>query len=876
MFLANNMKAFKEVQEQCGCYLGMNTNFTAIVLYGTMEDQRKALTIVKEYLATHSEVKEERNCSPLFYNYLFNNKAKELAAVRQEAHVQLNGVKEKHVITVAGLQENVKQAMELLTKKQEAMEEAMLVFDLNPAQLNELLSKDNPFIKELREKFQLMTEFNREEKKLLVLVLVKEQREEIHTAVMNQLGQIESVVLQIAPRLVSQFIGVKGQNISSYQKKFGVKIDLQDKSGELTISGQKESMASAKKEIEEWLVHHTLCSLNADYDICMQCIVGKKGVTRTQLEKEWGVEIRVEKEGVVWVMGEPDLCSKAIENVGARVKEYERENKVLIVREDILKNAPEFRQAHLAEKMKEMSVEYQLNGRRSSLHLHGKEEAIKQAMDYFNTLLEQYQNHKEKIIDIPKSHIGSLVGKNGEHLHALQEELKVIINTNKNDEVSIWAEESKLRNIEEAILKDLKERIIVTKDITCTVKQVAYLMADHNAVRMAIEDETGAKIFIPRDLPAMGPTKVTVTGNEEQVNKTVPMVREALQGLLRQRIELTVEELKSVLSHDSIQIQRLQLESHCRIQCNNETGTVLLVGPKEGIQLIYKRFWSVLSEVVPTKYRLLVLEEVVRLGFEDRAIEKELKEEEEKEKCMIKVLADCVVLTCPEGSSVNRFMDALVERVKETNHLFFVGKEMISFIIGVKGARINQIKKLSGTNLRILRDELVLISGKTEAISKATELLENAVEEYKSTHITLTVEEELVNAVRGVRNSNILAVQRANLVYITVDRSGRISISGQKKEMVEKAHKEVLAIIEKVRENPEAIEQPVRENRPRRVVEEKKEEVNPAGLWEKLKQAPLLPSLGKKKEVNQILGLNEPTVGGSACYKSESGYTVDL
>ncbi|MBQ9790635.1 MAG: hypothetical protein IJW24_03470, partial [Clostridia bacterium] len=488
MFLANSMKAFKEVQEQCGCYLGMNADFTAILFFGTMEDQRKGLTIVKEYLATHSEVKEERVCSPLFYNYLFNNKAKELAAVRQEAHVQLSGMKEKHTLTVAGLQENVKQAMELLTEKQTAMEEAMLVFELNAAQLNELMTKGNPFMKELREKFQVMTEFNREEKKLMMVVLAKEQREEVQTAVMNQLGQIESVVLQIAPRLVPQFIGVKGQNISGYQKKFGVKIDLQDKTGEVTISGQKESMESAKKEIEEWLVHHTLCSLRADYDICMQCIVGKKGVTRTQLEKELGVEIRVEKDGMIYVMGEPDVCTKAVETLDARVKEYERENKALMVREDILKNAPEFRQARLAEKMKEMGVEYQLNGRRSSLHLHGKEEAIKQAMEYLNSLLENYQNHQEKTLDIPKSHIGSLVGKNGEHLHALQEELKVIINTSKTDKVSIWAEEAKLASIEEAILKDLKERVIVTKEVACTVKQVEHLTADYNAVRMAIED----------------------------------------------------------------------------------------------------------------------------------------------------------------------------------------------------------------------------------------------------------------------------------------------------------------------------------------------------------------------------------------------------
>ena len=65
--------------------------------------------------------------------------------------------------------------------------------------------------------------------------------------------------------------------------------------------------------------------------------------------------------------------------------------------------------------------------------------------------------------------------------------------------------------------------------------------------------------------------------------------------------------------------------------------------------------------------------------------------------------------------------------------------------------------------------------------------------------------------------------------------------------------------------------------RPRR-----EEEVDARSVWEKLKSAPLLPpgsakkpvQLEMKKDVNRLLGLNEATVGGSDCYKSESGYSV--
>ena len=155
----------------------------------------------------------------------------------------------------------------------------------------------------------------------------------------------------------------------------------------------------------------------------------------------------------------------------------------------------------------------------------------------------------------------------------------------------------------------------------------------------------------------------------------------------------------------------------------------------------------------------------------------------------------------------------------------------------------------------------------------------------------MTIDESLVNAVRGIRNSNMQSIQRAHMVTINVDRSGLISITGPKKELVDKAYEEVQQVIERVKENHEGNERITRQPRNDRVTgvtsvtREEKKEVSAEGLWEKLKQSPLLPSVNKQvpkkeenksKEVNRILGLSEQTVGGSDCYKSESGYTVDL
>ena len=66
--------------------------------------------------------------------------------IRQAAHVQMNGV--KNVVTVSGLEENVKKAIALLTERKEKMEKDMLVNELNAAQVTELTTKGNTFLKE--------------------------------------------------------------------------------------------------------------------------------------------------------------------------------------------------------------------------------------------------------------------------------------------------------------------------------------------------------------------------------------------------------------------------------------------------------------------------------------------------------------------------------------------------------------------------------------------------------------------------------------------------------------------------------------------------------------------------------------------------------
>lgn len=304
-------------------------------------------------------------------------------------------------------------------------------------------------------------------------------------------------------------------------------------------------------------------------------------------------------------------------------------------------------------------------------------------------------------------------------------------------------------------------------------------------------------------------------------------------------------------------MQRLALESHCRIQPEESSGVIKVVGPKEGVELVQDRIWSQLASLNPSKYQKVDGGEAVMLGLNEK---KEELSKYGKEHNVTLLLTPSAVLVEVEGDGMEETMkdvEKWMEEVGNENAIVEVGKNRVAYVIGAQGARIQSIAKQSGASLSILRDECVHIRGKPEQVQKARELIEKELETYDNTHITFQVDEALVYSMRGARNSNLSRIERDCHVRVRMDQDGSVSISGNDPEQVKEARYAIEQLKEEAQSNP--VREPVRREE-REKKEEKKEE--PAvGIWEKLKRAPLLPT---------------KTVGGSDMYKSESGYSVEL
>lgn len=880
VLMSDRMRALQALQKQCPAYLGLGDKLTELVVLGSAEDQRASLATLGAFAAAHQEEKAEVAVEERLFHLLLEEKGRRLRAIQQDSHARLHMQDAPRCVQVRGLKEEVERAVaaiEAVRAELAAMTEEVVV---SRAQLEALLGQKGAALKRLQKEQACVLDVDR--KRGVVRVVADEaHRAAALEALAAVLGAVRVEEVALPGRLSPLFVGTKGANIQRVRDASGAQLELE---GEvLTISGSEEAVAKAKALVAQWQAEHTVATLEGEEAAVFAVIVGSKGANRRALEQELGVELGVARDGRVTVLGSAERCAAAVSALEAKLAQYARENAVVVVGGGALRNAPELRRSVLGPKLKELGVEYTVQERRGAVSVHGEEEALRGAVAYLEEVASRYAGYEELAVEVPKEELGVLVGRGGENVRSLQSRLGVTVET-KGDRVRLWGPRELLEAGKAGVLADLAERVLVEEAVACSVKQVAHLAADRFALANRLQELSGAEVRVPRELPAVGPTQVTVRGNRRQVAAAVPMVREALQGLVREVLALPAADLRLVLEASPLQVARLALEARCRITPSE--AEVLVVGPAEGVRLVLRRFWEQLAALRPERYALLPLAENVAHGLNGHA--KELAAYAAAHGVTIRHDTVALALGGDAASlpAAREFVEALCERAARENRVVAVGKAAVPFLIGSRGARITALKRQSGAALEILRDEAVLLSGSEEAVAKAEALVAEALEEYKATHRSLQIDPAYIGALVGTRGSNLQRLRSKYLVSVSVGDDGLVAVSGPQRTQVEEALQALQACVEEVKQR-EAERGAEREaERPRR--REVKEETKPAGesVWEKLKRAPLLPpGMSKKsekkeetqaKEVSRLLGLNEPVVGGSDCYKSETGYTVQL
>ena len=805
-------------------------------------------------------------CENLFTRFLLQNKAERMQQTQRQFNVRLQA--SNGSLVVKGEKDAVAQAIAKVEALRAELASRTIEMAVNGAQIDMLLNQKAAVVQALEQDFGCLISVE-SAKGSMKVVVDEARREETVEAINAKLATVCTERVEIPECLLALFVGPKGSNINAMRQAHDTKAELAK--GVLEISGKEENVAAMKKAVEEWLEQHTIAEIPAERQLAREALIGEKGAKIQSLRKELAVEIQIE-EGKVVVIGAPENVEKAVATLTQLLDTYRKENAVVAMRHEVFVNAKELRRSEIDAREKEWNVSMSL--RHDAVYIHGDEASVAKAKQEIEDIVAKYAEFHEDSLDVPKEEIGVLLGKNGDNLRALESQLGVSVHI-EGSKLRIWGPASALPAAKAGIVSNLEERVYLTEELNCTGKQIEFLRAERFEVVHAIQNAYNVTITLPREFPLSGPIKVAVRGNRRQLDEAIPVVREALQGLIRCELHLDGM-VHRLLTESSLQFQRLALESRCRIQPDEAAGLVRIVGPKQGVELVQVRVWEQLAALDPSLYRKIDVSEAVLLGLQEK--KDAMKTFSKQHGVQLRLLPQAVLVEAPAAAmdEAVAFVQTLADAAAQESLLIPVGQDRVAFVIGAQGARINGIIKQSGAQLRVLRDEWVHVLGTPEQAAKARALLEAALEEYAATHVAFQVDEALVYAIRGPRNSNLVRIERECRVRVRLEQDGAVSIVGNAGEDVANARAALEKLEEEARANPEQEtayrggekprrrerEQGAEERKQKKEREAEAEAETPAeSVWEKLKRAPLLPS---------------KTVGGSDMYKSESGYTVEL
>ena len=805
-------------------------------------------------------------CENLFTRFLLQNKAERMQQTQRQFNVRLQA--SNGSLVVKGEKDAVAQAIAKVEALRAELASRTIEMAVNGAQIDMLLNQKAAVVQALEQEFGCLISVE-SAKGSMKVVVDEARREETVEAINAKLATVCTERVEIPECLLALFVGPKGSNINAMRQAHDTKAELAK--GVLEISGKEENVAAMKKAVEEWLEQHTIAEIPAERQLAREALIGEKGAKIQSLRKELAVEIQIE-EGKVVVIGAPENVEKAVVTLTQLLDTYRKENAVVAMRHEVFVNAKELRRSEIDAREKEWNVSMSL--RHDAVYIHGDEASVAKAKQEIEDIVAKYAEFHEDSLDVPKEEIGVLLGKNGDNLRALESQLGVSVHI-EGSKLRIWGPASALPAAKAGIVSNLEERVYLTEELNCTGKQIEFLRAERFEVVHAIQNAYNVTITLPREFPLSGPIKVAVRGNRRQLDEAIPVVREALQGLIRCELHLDGM-VHRLLTESSLQFQRLALESRCRIQPDEAAGLVRIVGPKQGVELVQVRVWEQLAALDPSLYRKIDVSEAVLLGLQEK--KDAMKTFSKQHGVQLRLLPQAVLVEAPAAAmdEAVAFVQTLADAAAQESLLIPVGQDRVAFVIGAQGARINGIIKQSGAQLRVLRDEWVHVLGTPEQAAKARALLEAALEEYAATHVAFQVDEALVYAIRGPRNSNLVRIERECRVRVRLEQDGAVSIVGNAGEDVANARAALEKLEEEARANPEQEtayrggekprrrerEQGAEERKQKKEREAETETETPAeSVWEKLKRAPLLPS---------------KTVGGSDMYKSESGYTVEL
>ncbi|CAH0381314.1 unnamed protein product [Bemisia tabaci] len=621
-------------------------------------------------------------------------------------------------------------------------------------------------------------------------------------------------------------IGKGGCNINRVQEEYSVDINISD-SHIIRIEGEKQGVEGAKKDIEG-MIFKIENEVEEDMIISAKLhrdLIGVRGGSIRELKDKFpsviiNIPSQTENSDVVKLRGPKDDVKKCRKALADAVKEIERKNycKVVTIFKDFHKNIIGKGGATIKKIREDTNTKIDLpkeTDKSDDIIIRGVKEDVERAAQQILAIQNEMAAFATEEVPIPKKVHTLLTGPKKRLVQAIKTEcgsvtIKFPPAESKSDIVTIRGLDKEDVKRARDMLMELAaetEQASFTAELRVKPEHHNFIIGRKGMNVKRLKELTGAKILFP-DRNDEDQDLITIMGTEEQVAKA------------KKELEVTIKNIDSIVE-DSIQIDTKhhrhftrrvieQIQDECgnikiTFPRNEESSTILIKGPKDGVEMVKQRLQEEVQD----------LEERITIEFtipHDVIRKERLPDIQRDHNVTIKVLNFLSVADdgVPHGEGQvngdvhNESQDScdtisiwgrpencelakqavldLIPIEKELNVPF----EYHSSIIGKAGKNINQIRVECG-NVRIevpkadLRSNIIKIRGRRSTVEQAVGLIEEQVANLiaekekkvaKSFSMTLDIDPDYHSIIIGRNGSKINEIRQKYDTQISFPRKG--------------------------------------------------------------------------------------------------------
>ncbi|CAB9511283.1 High density lipoprotein binding protein [Seminavis robusta] len=763
----------------------------------TMRGQPEQLAAVKQSLQAMGVAKRERELTAAEAVLLIGKKGANIEKITSSYKVAIEVSKkseEQSLAIVAGAEEQVESAMKEIEDMIAANAEVTKLIPCGKTVVQGFLTANGVKIKDLQKKISESTRelgagsvslsFDKATGDNSNLV-IKGKQAAIGTAVAmvgEAIREIDTNTIRIMAdrNTIPQVIGKGGENIKKLKGDKKVNIEVDRKTGEIAINGlSPEEVAEVEASVLHIIAENKILKVPVDpalIDVQYRELIRQSKV-RTEVTDLAKLDIDKDQSAIL-LRGTDENVGKAAEIVKKFLTSNYMENiDITDADRDALLSGGQ--KSKIVTFAKELEVNLSANRETSSIQVKGSMEKVKAAVKKIKAYLYGGEGNTCHKILCAEEALGLVIGKGGQvrkSLEAKYEGVTIYIHRT-NDAVTIRGPEENANNCRFEVLKLIASGRITQEVKTTEEKMEA--MNKNNLLRRTAQN-------IPVQL-TVEDTTIKVRGVAPDVKHVVALINEQLTGVYESILELGDSQFAKIkgASRDESHFARMKESTAADILLNDQKNAVVIRGKRNNVKKAKFQVFDFLEFLVPGELCKIKLPKTLNATVGQATA---LIEVASSTGTSIWLDRD-VNMIIIESSESERMQDAkacIQAKVDEAERLLYVFEFdtseawLIPIIIGVKGGRINSIRKQSGCTIVVSKEErTVVVSGTTEEdVTKAKSAIQNHVDQAKKENAFVDVPADAMARFVGKGGAHISELRKKYEVEIETSKKGSVKITG--------------------------------------------------------------------------------------------------